>query len=115
MRSVRSRARAGFTLAEMLVVILILGLSAGVTVLSVAALKPPLQSDRARVVRNARAEAIQMGREVEVDADTSAAASDVGGEDGRGLIRFLPDGRAIGPGVDPWTGALVHENEGTPK
>jgi len=91
---------------------LILGLSAGVTVLSVGALRPPPQSDLARAIRNARSEAIRKGKEVEVDPDTLGA---VRGVDRRRLIRFLPDGRAIRPGVDPWTGALVQENEGTPQ
>jgi hypothetical protein len=100
----------------MLVVILILGLSAGVTVLSVAALKPPPQSALARMLRNARAEAIRTGRAVEVNAvDTVDAdgGDDADGDEMSGLIRFLPDGRAIGPGVDPWTGALAQENEGS--
>jgi prepilin-type N-terminal cleavage/methylation domain-containing protein len=80
---------AGVTMAELLVVLAILGLVTGVSGLAVASLRVPAAAERENDLRRARAEAIQSGREIVVDS-----------------VRFLPDGRAIGPGVDPLTGAV---------
>ncbi len=86
MRCVPSR---GVTLVELLVVLALLGLVLGVSGLALASLQEPGVSDELRELRRARAAAI--------DSGTARAA--------HGVL-FLPDGRAIGPNVDPLTGAL---------
>jgi len=86
----------GFTLVEVIVVVAILGLIAGMSGLGFVGLRSPRESERVRDLWRARAEAIQTGRPMIA-------------EDNRGLrtahVLFLPDGRAIGVGVDPITGA----------
>ena len=77
----------GVTLLELLVVLTVLGVVLGMTGLAIASLKAPRESDEILALRRARAEAIQL----------SAPRSVQG-------VRFLPDGRAIGPKIDPLTG-----------
>lgn len=77
----------GVTLVELLVALTILGLVLGVTGLALGSLKNPRESEQILALRRARAEAIRTG-----SARTMHH------------VRFLPDGRAIGPGVDPMTG-----------
>lgn len=98
MRSAPVDTRAGATLAELLVVLLILGLTAGVAGLSVAALRRPPESELGHRIRSARATAIRQGTALTVSLDS------VGSDEPGSLRRFLPDGRVIGVGVDPWTG-----------
>jgi len=78
----------GVTLVELLVVLVLLGLVLGVSGLALASLREPRESDELRELRQARTEAIRSG------APRTA----------HGAL-FLPDGRAIGPSVDPLTGA----------
>jgi prepilin-type N-terminal cleavage/methylation domain-containing protein len=85
MRSVPNR---GVTLVELLVVLALLGLVFGISGLALASLREPRESDDLRDLQKARAEAVQSG---------SPRAA-------HGVL-FLPDGRAIGPNVDPLTGA----------
>jgi prepilin-type N-terminal cleavage/methylation domain-containing protein len=85
MRCARS---PGVTLVELLVVLALLGLVLGVSGLALASLREPRDADALTELRRARAEAIQTG-----------VARSAGG------VLFLPDGRAIGPNVDPLTGA----------
>jgi prepilin-type N-terminal cleavage/methylation domain-containing protein len=88
-------SRAGVTLVELVVVLLVLGLLGGMSGLAVSSLRPPPEAPREALLRHARAEAIRTGRSVRIAGDAAPAA-------------FLPDGRAIGMGVDPLTGqALV--------
>lgn len=102
MRFDRADPRRGVTLAEFLVVLVIIGLTAGVSGLAVAALRPPPESDLISTIRRARATAIRQGTplvtSLELDGPGRPAA----------LLRFLPDGRVLGPGVDPWTGTLLY-------
>jgi prepilin-type N-terminal cleavage/methylation domain-containing protein len=91
----RRGTRAGYTLVEVIVVLAIMGLVAGVSGLALASLKTPSESDRTRALRQARAEAIRTGLPIRT-VDNFAP---------RTTHLFLPDGRAIGPGVDPLTGA----------
>jgi prepilin-type N-terminal cleavage/methylation domain-containing protein len=84
----------GATLVELMVVLLILGLITGVSSLAVGSLKSPAVSEQGRRLSQARAAAIRSGKAVSVPGE--------GGE----VIRFLPDGRAFGRGVDPLTGDL---------
>ena len=82
----------GVTLVELLVVLVLLGLLFAVSGLALASLSPPRDSARVRALAAARAKAIRAG--VPVSLNDSAST-----------VLFLPDGRALGPGVDPLTGA----------
>ena len=77
----------GVTLLELLVVLTVLGVVLGVTGLAIGSLQAPQESEEILALRRARAEAIHSG----------APRTTHG-------VRFLPDGRAIGPKVDPLTG-----------
>jgi prepilin-type N-terminal cleavage/methylation domain-containing protein len=81
------RRAPGITLLEMLVVLTVLGVVLGVSGLAIESLRVPHESQELRDLRRARAEAIQSG------APRTAHG-----------VRFLPDGRAIGPGADALTG-----------
>jgi prepilin-type N-terminal cleavage/methylation domain-containing protein len=78
----------GVTLVELLVVLALLGVMLGVSTLAITALRRPVNSETVEMEK-ARREAVQSG--------TPRTA--------HGAL-FLPDGRAIGPGVDPLTGAM---------
>jgi len=80
----------GVTLLELLVVLTILGLLLGVSGLALTTLKQPRDSALTVELRRARAEAIHTG--------TPRTTHHV---------RFLPDGRGIGVGVDPLTGVPI--------
>jgi len=81
------RRASGVTLLEMLVVLTVLGIVLGVSGLAIESLRVPRESQEALDLRRARAEAIQSG------APRTAHG-----------VRFLPDGRAIGLGVNALTG-----------
>lgn len=85
----------GFTLVELLVVLLILSLMGSLSVLAVARLGRDVPTAET-ILGPARVRSILEGRPVRVHADSSDLAP----------ILFLPDGRAAGPGVDPLTGAV---------
>ena len=86
----------GFTLLEVIVVVAILGLIVGMSGLAFVALRAPLQSELVHELSRARAEAIQTGRPV-VSGNNRAPRT--------AHVLFMPDGRAVGLGVDPLTGA----------
>lgn len=75
----------GFTLMELLVALALLGIILGVSTMSLMSVKSTREMDERQ---RARADAIRSG------APRAAHG-----------VLFLPDGRAIGPGVDPLTGA----------
>ena len=81
------RRAHGVTLLEMLVVLTVLGVVLGVSGLAIESLRVPRESQELRDLQRARAEAIQSG------APRTAHG-----------VRFLPDGRAIGPAIDALTG-----------
>jgi hypothetical protein len=90
-----------------MVVLVILGVLAGVSVSSLPSLregKAPLLSDR---LGPARRTAIMTGAAVSIGAwpvsSSSSASSSVPSVE----WRFLPDGRALGPGLDQRDGRLV--------
>ena len=89
-------ATSGFTLLEVIVVLAILGVTLAVSSLAFTSLKAPRESDRARELRRARSKAIETGRPVVTDSNHAPRTTQV---------LFLPDGRAVGPGVDPLTGS----------
>ena len=81
------RGAWGFTLLELIVVLAVLGIILGVSGLALGTLKTPRESQKTIELRAARANAIHSG------APRTAHG-----------VRFLPDGRAIGPGVNSLTG-----------
>jgi prepilin-type N-terminal cleavage/methylation domain-containing protein len=102
MRSAGRRRRHGYTLVEVIVVLALIGLALGIGGLALASLQLPRESESVRALRNARTKAIQTGDPVSLIAanlDTGANRAP------RVTHLFLPDGRVIGPGVDPLTGS----------
>ena len=81
------RGTRGVTLLELLVVLTVLGIVLGVTGLAIASLQAPRESAEILELKRARAEAIHSGAPRTVQG-----------------VRFLPDGRGIGPNIDPLTG-----------
>lgn len=100
MLSARCDRRAGVTLVEILIVILIVGLTAGLATLAMTALRPPAEDDLSNRVRATRARAIREGRSITVVIDATSA------EAPPALMRFRPDGSVLGAGLDPWTGSM---------
>ena len=99
---------SGVTLIELLVVLVLLGLIVGVSGLALASLDAPKVSARLRVLDAARAQAIRSGVPVSVSGDSNDAGVDGSRSRPVGLpapVLFLPDGRALGAGIDPLTGA----------
>jgi type II secretory pathway pseudopilin PulG len=86
------KSMAGVTLVELLAVLLMLGLLLGVSGMALGSLSTPKESKRVRDLERARATAIRTGIASSVTLDSA-------------IVRFLPDGRALGPGVDPLTGS----------
>ncbi len=83
----------GFTLLEIVVTLAVLGLLWGISAVAFWSLDPsPSMQARVRLTR-ARTEAIRSGQVVVEVLDDSS-----------GPVRFLPDGQAIGAGVDPLRG-----------
>lgn len=100
------RGTEGFTLVEMLVVLVVLGIATGVVGLAAAALDQPSERDAAWRIAEARAEAIRSGSAVTVEFPGSAQ------------VTLRADGSATGARiwdgerywrVDPWTGEARRE------
>jgi prepilin-type N-terminal cleavage/methylation domain-containing protein len=92
----------GFTVLELIVTLVILGVLAGVSALAFPAPEPARIEVSLRALEAARTEAIRTGRPVEWQQDTVA-------------VRFLPDGSSSGGrirleghiyAVDPLTGGV---------
>ena len=95
---------AGTTLGELMVALALLGLIVGLSALTLAGLRPAAEDAAVQDLRRARAEAIRTGRPVRMASargDTVASHT----PHPTPVVTFLPDGRALGPGVDPLTGA----------
>lgn len=86
----------GVTLIELITALAILGLVVGISGVALASLRFPRESETARELQRARIAAIRTGRPVIV---VGHLAPDTGHR-----FLFLPDGRAVGPGLDPLTG-----------
>ncbi|MGH7612406.1 MAG: hypothetical protein ACREMW_00005, partial [Gemmatimonadales bacterium] len=93
---------------EVVVALALFGLILGVSGLAVAGLREPSSAATKRQLADARAAAIRTGRL----AIVNVALPDTGSNNAQRTthVLFLPDGRAIGPGLDPLTGASL----GTP-
>lgn len=89
----------GVTLIEMLVVLTLLGVMFGVAGVAASSLRSPPESVWAGELRRARTEAIRRGHRVRASPRGGATLSPLPAP-----VAFLPDGRALGPGVDPLTG-----------
>jgi hypothetical protein len=76
-------------LIEVLVVLAIMGTVLGVSGLALASLNLPRETDALRGLRQAREQAIRTGTPMRFQS-----------------ALFLPDGRVIGTGIDPLTGAV---------
>lgn len=83
----------GFTLVELIVALTIIGLITGVSGLALGRLNRPQSNERSRLATAAQREAIVGRHSVRLIVS-------------RDTILFLPDGRSVGRGVDPLTGAL---------
>jgi len=88
----------GFTLVELIVVMAVMGLIATVSVVALGSLRQPTEPPWQLDLENARRVALRDG--VAVSATSAARLQPP--------ILFLPDGRALGVGVDPWTGKIVY-------
>jgi prepilin-type N-terminal cleavage/methylation domain-containing protein len=85
----------GVTLIELVVVLAILGVLSGVTAAAFGGLRRPEAGTWSSEVSRARAAAIRSGRRVVVQGDRGTRAV------------LLPDGRAVGAGLDPLTGEVL--------
>jgi len=107
MRCGRREGRAGVTLVELLVVLTLLGLLAGMAGVAVTALRPRPEDAPRAALRAARLDALRTGEERVLELRLPEAAT---GDTLRLSLRLLPDGRVLGPGVDPWTGELLTDS-----
>lgn len=97
----------GFTLVELLVVLVVLGVVAGVSATALPSLlRSPHQPSLATRLVAARREAVLGG------SATAVVVTDPRTRTFR-RWRFFPDGRALGPGLDPRNGAIVDSNIAT--
>ncbi len=83
----------GFTLVEVIVVLTVLSIALSTAALSFPAARSGTAADSgAAVLEAARVRALQSGQAVQAGSATDP-------------VLFLPDGRVIGPGFDPLSGA----------
>ncbi len=87
------------TLIELIVVLVLLGILATLVGGAVAGARQRPAATEDSTWRIGRLKAVRDGRRVTVWSPTGSSGQ-------WALVTFLPDGRALGPGVDPLTGAL---------
>lgn len=87
---------------ELVVVLALLGLIAGVSAFALGGLRVG-QEAGTDVIRTARSQAIREGAPVRVSIPAARA------ESAPSFILLLPDGRAVGRGVDPLLGGRIEE------
>ena len=89
--------RSGFTLVELLVALVILSVSCAIASASLASFlsASPASAHELSVLSRAHRAAVDEGAAAVVTTDST---------DGAERVLFLPDGSAVGPGVDPLTG-----------
>ncbi len=92
----------GFTLVELIVVLAILGLMAGMSGLALASLQAPRETSCVHALRTARDRAVTTGSAISLSVVSCDSVSNRAPRTAH--VLFLPDGRALGPGVDPLTG-----------
>lgn len=86
----------GFTLTELVVTLLVLSLLTALAGLAVGSAIPPTADPWKAEVAHARDSAIRSGKPVVIGGDSATL--------------LLPDGRAIGPGLDPLTGEMRRDS-----
>jgi prepilin-type N-terminal cleavage/methylation domain-containing protein len=84
--------RRGFTLVELIVTLALLGLLSGLAAATLGSLRMTKPDTRVQALARARERAIRTGTRVRLDEANGKS------------VLFLPDGRAVGHGVDPLTG-----------
>ena len=87
-----NRHQAGTTLIELVVALLIIALTAGVTTLAIQSLRPPPENGFQAAMLDARTRAIREGHAVRITTDSIQDSL------GPRIILFLPDGRTLGAG-----------------
>ncbi len=98
----------GFTLVELMVVLVILGVLTSVSVTALPSLRAAETPSLADRFAYARRKAISTGSPVILSASDLYGSSVVQVEPSVvAEWRFLPDGRGLGPGLDQRTGRLV--------
>jgi prepilin-type N-terminal cleavage/methylation domain-containing protein len=86
--------RRGVTLVELLVVLALIGLLLGLSALVVGRPRSAgIVGGRAEKIVQGRAQAIRIGKAVRIRGDSGAP------------VLLLPDGRVVGAGLDPLSGA----------
>lgn len=96
--------RRGITLLELIVTLVVIGIALGIGSVAMRRGREPALTPADSVLHAARGRAIREGRIVRV------AIPSLAGEPKQYL--FLPDGRAVGPGLDPLTGLLLTPGSG---
>ena len=86
---------------ELMVLVAIMGLVFGVSGLAFSSLRASRESVWTTALRHARTEAIRNGQPVRAVTTSTERLAPL----------FLPDGRAIGPGADPLTGAPLYASK----
>lgn len=81
----------GFTLVELMVVIAIIAITASLSSVALGSLRATPPRPRVAKLEQGRDSALRIGTPVSVELEQET-------------VLFLPDGRALGTGLDPWTG-----------
>ncbi len=97
---------SGFTLLEMMVVLVVMGVVLSVSVTALPGVRARNAESLADRLARAQRQAVATGRPVTVTAAVPSASSPDSSVSSI-LWRFLPDGRAVGPGVDPRNGQVI--------
>ena len=92
---------SAFTLIEVVVVLALVGLVAGISTVAMVSLRPTQRTELVATLDSARSVAIRSGTPIHV----VLVLSDTAGSPRTAHWNFLPDGRALGPNLDPMTGA----------
>jgi prepilin-type N-terminal cleavage/methylation domain-containing protein len=100
------RGTVGFTLVELMVVLVLLGVLVTVSVTAIPSLRETRAPSLAERLAQGRRQALATGHTVTVSA-ARLSVSFTGKSVSSVEWQFMPDGRALGPGLDPRNGRLV--------
>jgi prepilin-type N-terminal cleavage/methylation domain-containing protein len=96
----RGGAERAFTLVELIVVLAVMGLTLALTGLALRSPRTTRETDVHGELVRARARAIRTARPVRLRSPSDSGPN----RSPLPALLFLPDGRVVGPGVDPLTG-----------